>query len=165
MDGSQASLGKGMPCPKLSFLTAEITGPSRRLLKLQQSSVRERLSGLPVASLLFCLYSESIARILLQAVPTMADFIQGKDIPRNFAHVVDDYIRAEIAYLDTSTNYREYLRENTRTSVAMKGDELIMLDDSRRSSDSHIGMIAVIIGAVLLLLAAGCFVYMIVDFF
>jgi hypothetical protein len=91
----------------------------------------------------------------------MADLMQGKDIPRTF----DYHIRAEIAYLDTPTNYREYLPQNSRRSVAMKSDELIMLDDSREYSDSRIGMIAVIIGAVLLLLAAGCFVCMIVDFF
>ena len=53
-----------------------------------------------------------------------------KQIGGTSGHVSDCYVWAEIYYLDSSTNYREYLSSpNGRTMLP--GSELVMSDDER----------------------------------
>jgi hypothetical protein len=44
-------------------------------------------------------------------------------------HVKDCYIWAEIYYLDSSTDYREYLTQSNESVRPLPGQELVMLDD------------------------------------
>ena len=89
----------------------------------------------------------------------MADLTKGKDVAGSSFHIGDCYIWAEIFYLDSSTDYREYLPQSTWRPLAVKGGDLIMLDDS----SSSVSLTTVWIIALLLLLAAGCFIYLIAD--
>ena len=92
----------------------------------------------------------------------MADLTKGKGVAGGSFHISDCYIWAEIFYLDSSTDYREYLPPSSRRPLAVNGNDLIMLDDLRGSA-SRISLTAVGVILLLLALAAGCFIYLIVD--
>jgi hypothetical protein len=93
----------------------------------------------------------------------MADLTKGKEIAGSSFHIGDCYIWAEIFYLDSCTDYREYLPQSSRRSPAANGSDLIMLDDLRSCSGSRVALTAVGIILLLLLLATGCFIYLITD--
>jgi hypothetical protein len=93
----------------------------------------------------------------------MADLTKGKGVAGSSFHISDCYIWAEIFYLDSSSDYREYLPQNGRRSLAGGDSDLIMLDDSIASSGSSVSLTAVGIILLLLSLAAGCFIYLIAD--
>lgn len=48
-------------------------------------------------------------------------------------HVRDCYVWAEIYYLDSDTDYREYLPSNAAAQPRLIGDDLIMLDSKESS--------------------------------
>jgi hypothetical protein len=64
--------------------------------------------------------------------------------------VGDAYIWSEIAYLDSSTDYREYLPDRLTKAMAGRG-ELLMLDSSP-SDPKLFAVITVAAAAILLLL-------------
>jgi hypothetical protein len=93
----------------------------------------------------------------------MADLTKGKGVVGSSFHISDCYIWAEIFYLDSSSDYREYLPQNSRRSLAGSDSDLIMLDDSIASSRSSVSLTAVGIILLLFSLAAGCFIYLLAD--
>jgi hypothetical protein len=58
----------------------------------------------------------------------MAEIIKAKDVAGQCFYVRDCYVWAEIFYLDSPTDYREYLSQNKKKPVA--GESSIMLDDA-----------------------------------
>lgn len=69
-------------------------------------------------------------------------------------HVADCYVWAEIYYLDSSSDYREYLPSSSEKMAPLEG-ELIMLDD-RAPADSIAPLVIDVCAAclVLVLIAA-----------
>jgi hypothetical protein len=59
---------------------------------------------------------------------------QYKQIGGEAVHIRDCYVWAEIYYLDSKTDYREYLPEPPRS---LPDSELVMLDSSRESLSSN----------------------------
>jgi hypothetical protein len=56
----------------------------------------------------------------------------GNEIGGNALHIKDCYIWSEIYYLDSATDYREYLPQHHVTPRAVPEDDLIMLDSLKR---------------------------------
>lgn len=79
----------------------------------------------------------------------MSDFLKEEDVAGTSFRVGDCYIWAKIAYLDSLTDYREYLPKNDDRTPAAKG-ELVMLDSVE--NDTKTFAIVAISGAVILLL-------------
>jgi len=59
----------------------------------------------------------------------MADLVEHKDVAGTSFHVRDCYVWAEIYYLDSPTDYREYLARGSGFG------DLVMLDSSKASPD------------------------------
>jgi hypothetical protein len=59
---------------------------------------------------------------------------QYKQIGGEAVHIRDCYVWAEIYYLDSKTDYREYLTER---APSLPENELIMLDSSRESPNPN----------------------------
>ena len=59
----------------------------------------------------------------------MADLVEHKDVAGTSFHVRDCYVWAEIYYLDSPTDYREYLPRGSGFG------DLVMLDSSKASAD------------------------------
>lgn len=77
--------------------------------------------------------------------------------------LVNEYaVWTAISYLDSSTDYREYLRKEHGTSESVTGD-LVFLDGSKRSRRSHGPGIMVLMFIAILLIAG--FVLLIVHSF
>lgn len=78
---------------------------------------------------------------------------QDKRIGGEPVHVGDSYVWAEIFYLDSATDYREYLPQKVVARRAVSEKDLVMLDSSRvlSSSDFHVGMA---IGGFFLIIAS-----------
>jgi hypothetical protein len=91
----------------------------------------------------------------------MVDFIEGKDVAGEYFHVRDCYVWAEICYLDSPTDYREYLPLNRGTSPAIKGVS-VMLDGSRPSA-SRVTFYPLLAPVIIFLLLAGYLLHLIVD--
>jgi len=66
----------------------------------------------------------------------MANSTERKQIGGEAVHISDCRVWAEISYLDSSTDYREYLPQNRDRSCPRPGDDFIMLDSSRPLSRS-----------------------------
>lgn len=68
---------------------------------------------------------------------------QGKRIGGEPVHVGDSYVWAEIYYLDSATDYREYLPRKVVARPAVFEKDLVMLDSSRESLSSglHGGLV------------------------
>lgn len=54
----------------------------------------------------------------------------GKNVGGELVHVRDFYVWAEIHYLDSPTDYREFLTQESRSPVTPVESELVMLDCS-----------------------------------
>jgi hypothetical protein len=85
------------------------------------------------------------------------------------SHVRDCQMWAEIDYLDSPTDYREYL-PGQGTSFAMSDrDELMMLDAENHSSrkpTTRLSLVAVaVITLLIFLLICGCFLHLFLDAF
>jgi hypothetical protein len=81
---------------------------------------------------------------------------QYKQIGGEPAHIRDCYVWAEIYYLDSMTDYREYLPERPR---ALPECELVMLDSSRSLPDPNsIVSLALPLAVVVL---SGLFIYLV----
>jgi hypothetical protein len=82
---------------------------------------------------------------------------QDKQIGGESVHIRDGYVWAEIYYLDSPTNYREYLPQEPGNPVTVPGDELVMLEPSGKwpnpNSFVYLAM------PLALLLASGVFMY------
>ena len=61
---------------------------------------------------------------------------QDKEIGGQPVHVRDCYVWAEICYLDSPTNYREYLPSRPVDPSTVYRDDLVMLDSSEESPNS-----------------------------
>ena len=65
-------------------------------------------------------------------------------------HVRDCYIWSEIQYLDSPTNYREYLSGRGAYTHGIAGDELVFLDSSTSSAaQRHLLLLAFIVLALI----------------
>jgi hypothetical protein len=96
----------------------------------------------------------------------MADLIESKDVAANCFHVRDCYVWAEIYYLDSPTDYREYLPQNKTSAPAAGRGNLVMLDEVRPSgSQAKIYPLFLKFLIPLLLVIAGYVLYLIVDSF
>jgi hypothetical protein len=62
---------------------------------------------------------------------------QDKEIGGQPVHVRDCYVWAEIYYLDSPTNYREYLPSQPVDPSTVHLDDLVMLDSSGESYNSN----------------------------
>ena len=85
----------------------------------------------------------------------MADLTHHKEIGGEAIHVRDCYIWAEIHYLDSPSDYREYLPKDQARRHGVLGDDLILLDSPRRGSSvklmSELGaLLLLLLSAVLL---------------
>lgn len=81
----------------------------------------------------------------------MSDFLKEGDVAGTSFRVGDCHIWAEIAYLDSLTDYQEYLPKNDARAPSSEG-ELVMLD-SAEPDPKTFTIVAVSGGVVLLLLA------------
>jgi len=73
-------------------------------------------------------------------------------------HVPDCYIWAEIHYLDSPTDYREYLQETGRPEL--RDDDLVMLDSAPASKG---GIAVFIVTALSLFALAGYFLFLVIG--
>jgi hypothetical protein len=91
----------------------------------------------------------------------MADPVEHKKVACTAFHVRDCYVWAEIYYLDSPTDYREYLPRGSGFG------DLVMLDCSPASPDSKARAFPVLATCVVLslVLLAEFFVYMVADGF
>jgi hypothetical protein len=94
----------------------------------------------------------------------MRDLIEGKRVGGSAFHVRDCYVWAQIYYLDSPTDYREYLSHQHTNS---KFGELVMLDSEKRSSNQAGNVFAAfaVCFVFALLAMAGCLLYLAVDRF
>lgn len=90
----------------------------------------------------------------------MADPVEHRDVAGTAFHVRDCYVWAEIYYLDSPTDYREYL---PRRGFG----ELVMLDSSKASPDTKAGGFPVLATCIVLSLVIGVeyLVYMLAEGF
>lgn len=76
-------------------------------------------------------------------------------------HIADCHVWAEIHYLDSPTDYREYLPPNRNRPHALAGEDLVMLDSSK-SPDPYMGRSrSDFLVPFFILLIAGLFLYVI----
>jgi hypothetical protein len=62
----------------------------------------------------------------------MHDMTDRKEIGGGTIHLADCYVWAEIHYLDSPTDYREYMSNHVSQPSAASGDEFITLDNAGR---------------------------------
>jgi hypothetical protein len=91
----------------------------------------------------------------------MSDRIKESDVGGTCFRVGDAYIWAEIRYLDSASDYREYLPQNGALAPAARG-ELMMLDSSRSSSISKTFGLLLLVFAIIFL-TVGYFLHVIID--
>lgn len=91
----------------------------------------------------------------------MADPVEHKNVAGAAFHVRDCYVWAEIYYLDSPTDYREYLPRGSGFG------NLVMLDSSQASSDLKTRAFPVLANCVALslVLLAEYLVYIVADGF
>jgi hypothetical protein len=91
----------------------------------------------------------------------MADPVEHKKVAGTSFHVRDCYVWAEIYYLDSPTDYREYLPRGSGFG------ELVMLDPCQASPHSKARGFPVLATCIVLslVLLAEYFVYMVADGF
>lgn len=77
-------------------------------------------------------------------------------------HVRDCYVWAEIFYLDSPTDYREYLPQARTRPPAGEG-QLVMLDELRALPASRTSLAPLFMIVLLLLGIAGYFLYLILE--
>ena len=86
----------------------------------------------------------------------MADRLERTSPSRSTAFRVGDcYIWSEINYLDSSTNYREFLPANEKSRAG--ADDLVMLDSSQVCWPRVVGLLTVLLAGVV---GAGWLVYL-----
>jgi len=82
-------------------------------------------------------------------------------------HVRDCQLWAEIDYLDSSTDYREYLPGQETSSDTSDHGELVMLESQnsspRRSKGRLYGVVIGVITMLTFLLICGCFLHLFFD--
>ena len=66
-------------------------------------------------------------------------------------HVSDCYIWSEIHYLDSPTDYREYLPRHGAYAHSIASDDLVLLDSSTPSSAHHHLLLLAVMVLVLIL--------------
>jgi hypothetical protein len=91
----------------------------------------------------------------------MANPAERKKIGGEAVHIGDCRVWAEISYLDSSTDYREYLPQNRDRSCPRSGDDFIMLDSSRLLPGSDPKRVWAWVAAAFLLLVAWLFLYLV----
>lgn len=74
----------------------------------------------------------------------------GREIGGECVHVGDSYVWSEIQYLDSPTNYREFLPQRLIQPTTIHS-ELVMLD-SRRSTTTKGGVVLWLIPVVIIML-------------
>lgn len=82
---------------------------------------------------------------------------QHKQIGGEAVHIRDCYVWAEISYLDSSTDYREFLPQLPANPGTVSRDELVMLDtdwslSNARGTLAIAGQFLVVSGVILCLL-------------
>ena len=90
----------------------------------------------------------------------MSQRIKESDIAGTPFRIGDSYIWAEIYYLDSPTDYREFLPQNSAIAPAARG-ELVMLDSCRSSVSRSFGVLLVVLAVVFLML--GYFLHSILE--
>jgi hypothetical protein len=84
----------------------------------------------------------------------MADLHQGTD--RNFVHIQDCRVWAEINYLDSPTDYREYLPQGA-LQFGGKRSHFVMLDDLNHVSSACWARVPIFSVGLICILIAGYF--------
>jgi hypothetical protein len=94
----------------------------------------------------------------------MADLIEDRDLAGRTFHISDCYVWAEIYYLDSPTNYREYLPQS---DARPRFGDLVMLDSEKASPQSKIKAVSVFVSCfvLVLFLLAGYLLYLAIDSF
>jgi hypothetical protein len=64
-------------------------------------------------------------------------FNLGEEVGGKSVHIKDCYIWSEIHYLDSATDYREYLPQNAVQPRTIPCDDLVLLDSSKRLSNHY----------------------------
>jgi hypothetical protein len=105
------------------------------------------------------LYSSLYAEKSITQKPAMADFYQA--IEKKSPPIQDWRIWAEINYLDSPSDYREYLPQNNTQPKGRRGD-FVILDTPRRSAIPVERMLMFIVGSIVVLIC-GYFVLVVVD--
>jgi hypothetical protein len=77
-------------------------------------------------------------------------------------HIQDCLVWAEIHYLDSPTDYREYLPQN-RLQLGTERDDLVMLDASSRFSIAHGARVPLLVLAFVFILISGYLLWLIVG--
>jgi hypothetical protein len=86
----------------------------------------------------------------------------GKDVGGNSVHISDCFIWSEIYYLDSTTNYREYLPEPQIRPRPASHDELVLLDNSTITRNCHfLAPMAILV----LLVVVGCLLWYVLNNF
>lgn len=81
-----------------------------------------------------------------------------------FVHVKDSRIWAEISYLDSATNYREYLPLSRVPSRDVQDSILTMLDSNNHSlKDNLTRQLLLVLATVSLLISSGYLLYRLAD--
>jgi hypothetical protein len=88
----------------------------------------------------------------------MSDRTKERDVAGTYFRIGDPYIWAEIYYLDSPTDYREYLPQNRAVADATCGD-LVMLD-SPKSVSRTFRLLLFVLGIILL--TVGYFLHVII---
>ena len=84
---------------------------------------------------------------------------QDRQIGGEGVHIRDCYVWAEIYYLDSPTNYREYLPQGPVTPRTVPENEVVMLDSSGEwPNPSSIVCLAI---SLALLFVSGVFMYVV----
>jgi hypothetical protein len=91
----------------------------------------------------------------------MSDQIKENDVAGTSFRVGDAYIWAEIHYLDSPSDYREHLPQNSAVAPAARG-ELMMLDSARSFSVSKTFGLLLLVFAIIFL-TAGYFLHAIIE--
>jgi hypothetical protein len=89
----------------------------------------------------------------------MANPTERKQIGGEPVHISDWRVWAEISYLDSSTDYREYLPQKPRPFLPRSGDDFMMLDSSKPSPGSDPKRVWGWVAPAFLLLVAWLFLY------
>jgi hypothetical protein len=100
------------------------------------------------------LYSSLYVQKSITQKTAVADFDQA--IEKKSPHIKDWRIWAEINYLDSPTDYREYLSQNNSQPKGRRGD-FVILDTPRRSLMPAERMLTFMVGSIAVLICGYLF--------
>jgi hypothetical protein len=92
----------------------------------------------------------------------MADLDRG--VENNAVHIQDCRIWAEIYYLDSPTDYREYLSHGSM-ELRESFSDLVMLEDSKHLLTMYGISVRLLVAGIVLILASGYLLYSVRDAF